>query len=512
MYKNRPFPPQPPVRSIWDEEVPPQAIEKEPARKISPFESKFHRGAPLSITRDKKTACLAYKKNVQKRSEPGKKERVCFSLLPEERKILDRLAATKQVTIGEFIRALIIKEEPLISIERSSPLYEEELNNKEEKWNGEIVPFSRKVSQLQIIRRWVWSRLCGFSEIHCPGTNQSLDVRQLYKRGQTFYGFKSTIIRGAAEAIGVYPDFKVPYKETPYYLKPYVQGWRQTDKSWAAIRNPCWIQNHLYWGLGPFDWKQATRNPREKKWIEFQTKRNLNEWGKGHGVSDELYKEFHYPRPELFKDGYKSGSIEYYIRRFFIENLVPRLKIDEMDEQGEDLFPWYQFEDVFTELNVSRERDGLPLIDREQFRVACYCFGFTTERCEVNEPAWRTHGLRPFLDVVDLVKIHIIESLKTLSNQRLFTVDEIWDAFEIKEWDFKERMLYDAALAELVYEGFLRSEKKYVVNDSYETIECYFKSEDFDSIDTRFLYLHTLNSAAKKFPQIKPMRYGKYIG
>ena len=285
-----------------------------------------------------------------------------------------------------------------------------------------------------------------------------------------------------------------------------------TRKSWASVRNPCWIPNRSLWGDGPFDWKLSTRNKKEKRWVDYQTMFNLQRWTQEQDKAGSYPNEFHYPRPELFKDGYKSGSVEYYIRRFFIENLVPRLKIDEMDEQGEDLFPWYQFEDVFSELNTSRERDDLPWIDREQLRVACYCFGFTTERCEENEPAWRTHGLRPFLDVVDLVKIHIIESLKSLSNQRLFTVDEIWDAFEIKEGDTKERMLYDAALAELVYEGFLRAEKKEVDEEDYETIEQYVKSEDFDSIDTRFLYLHTLNSAAKKFPQIKPMRYGKYIG
>ncbi len=89
---------------------------------------------------------------------------------------------------------------------------------------------------------------------------------------------------------------------------------------------------------------------------------------------------------------------------------------------------------------------------RKKFQTACYSYRITADK--TNRGYRRTHGMTPFLDVVDQIKLSILRRLRAKTLRRTFDMKALWEDYGID--DVKERMLYDAAVAELVYEGFLR--------------------------------------------------------
>ena len=119
--------------------------------------------------------------------------------------------------------------------------------------------------------------------------------------------------------------------------------------------------------------------------------------------------------------------------------------------------------------------------------------------------------MAPFLDVVDRIKLSILRRLRAKTLRRTFDMKALWEDYGID--DVKERMLYDAAVAELVYEGFLRVASCIVVEGERGIEIAVFDDEPTGrEIDLRLLYLHTLSSSKRKFQQQRPLYYGKYIG
>ena len=87
----------------------------------------------------------------------------------------------------------------------------------------------------------------------------------------------------------------------------------------------------------------------------------------------------------------------------------------------------------------------------------------------------------------------------------------LWEDYGID--DVKERMLYDDDAAELVYEGFLRVASHVIVEGERGIeIDVFDEEPTGREIDLRLLYLHTLSSPQRSFPQQRPLYYGKYIG
>ena len=101
---------------------------------------------------------------------------------------------------------------------------------------------------------------------------------------------------------------------------------------------------------------------------------------------------------------------------------------------------------------------------RKKFQTACYSYRITADK--TNRGYRRTHGMTPFLDVVDRIKLSILRRLRAKTLRRPFDMKALWEDYGID--DVKERMLYDAAVAELVYEGFLRVASHVIVEGSGE--------------------------------------------
>lgn len=369
--------------------------------------------------------------------------------------------------------------------------------------------YSKNISQTQITRRWVWSRLCGFPQCGVPGDARSLDCRSLYKRAEYYYGLKPYTIRRAAESLGVYPRKDVEYRDDSTLKKPYEKGWRYNQWSWSTVRNPLWKDNLENIGKGYCNWAcGAPRGSRSEDVNDFlfETERNVYNWLNEHGTPRN---EFHYQRPELFSDGYTDNSIDYIIRRFFINEFLFLMKIDDEDSEGTDLFEAYDIEQIYGGVCQELATMGRDC-SREHFRVVLYGLGFTMEG---RGKYYRTHGARPFLDVVDKIKIGILEKIEKKEIREGFDLPSLWKKFNVQDSWVGERMLFDAAVSELLYEGFLRTfDFIKGVNSQVLHFDGYAEEPSSRSVDKRLVYLHTLNSERKKFPQQKPILYGKYIG
>ena len=146
---------------------------------------------------------------------------------------------------------------------------------------------------------------------------------------------------------------------------------------------------------------------------------------------------------------------------------------------------------------------------RKKFQTACYSYRITADK--TNRGYRRTHGMAPFLDVVDRIKLSILRRLRAKTLRRPFDMKALWEDYGID--DVKERMLYDDDAAELVYEGFLRVASHVIVEGERGIeIDVFDEEPTGREIDLRLLYLHTLSSPQRSFPQQRPLYYGKYIG
>lgn len=379
---------------------------------------------------------------------------------------------------------------------------------------------SKDIKTSLLVERWVWSRLCGFPQICEPGGKQSVDYRRIYKRAGELFDLDTSVVRRAAERLGVYSG-RENYYDTDLYLKPYKRGWRVKDSGWASVRNPAWRDNRNFdkgiyrWGRGV---READRAEAREKIRENILKYNRS--GSFYGDGTDSFdltcnrEEFLIKRPEVYLRGVSETSVAGQVRRKLIETLVPIMKIDDRDPNGRDLFYPQEIDDIYYEMNEHRLQTGSSLILREKFYQACRLFLITSWMdYKHKEPYKKTHGLRVFLDVVDQAKIKILVRLPERLSQE-FEVFDVWREFRCD--DLGEKLIYDSALAELVYEGFLRTKaREYGVNSKgYKTwLDNYALAEGSGHIDVRRLYFHTLNPYGKQlFKEQRPKHYAEYIG
>ena len=337
-----------------------------------------------------------------------------------------------------------------------------------------MTKFSSNLTMTQILKRWVWSQMCGFPLLSSPGDKRSLDLRRLYRRAYEHFGLDAYSVRRAATSIGVYRTGDEGYKNDPTLMKPYMKGWRVSQWNWASVRNPAWKKNLQYWGRGFCDWrlgvpqevlcKYRKRVQKEKVRDEFvsETSKNLYSYV----MENPNAPEFHYPRPKLFVGGYTEKSSLYVMREVLIECLLPQ--VSAFGNSADELQPL-----------------GLSL-SRERFRVATYKYGITSKNGYKKVDSWR-----PFLDVVDQVKLKVLDLIDNGELPQIFFMKDVWLLVEADKCE--ERMLYDCAVAELFYEGFLR-----VGSDLRDfrgrnsKVDFYQEEPTSRSVSREKLYLHTL--------------------
>lgn len=364
--------------------------------------------------------------------------------------------------------------------------------------------FSKNISRTQIIKRWIWSRLCGFPRFCIPGDARSLNCQQLYKRALYYYNIKPYTVRRAAESLGVYPDKNVAYKNSPELMKPYKKGWRLNQWSWASIRNPVWIGNKGNWGKGYCNWALGAPKgllPHERDNFVSNVECNILSWMQTNGPDT---REFLFPRPELFINGYTENSIDSVIRNVFINNFVFLIKIDDEDKDGSDVFESYDIEQLYGMVVNELALTGRDC-SRERFRIASYGLGFTSED---KGRVRRSHGLRPFLDAIDQLKLSILERIEAKVIPTPFDMTSLWKACQID--NVSEKLMYDAAVSELVYEGLLKTaEFMAFENNQGLYIDIYDEEPTGKAINKRLLYLDSLNSERRKFAkQMAPLYCG----
>lgn len=391
---------------------------------------------------------------------------------------------------------------------------------------------SKGIKTSTLLKRWVWSRLCGFPNICEPGTRRSVDYRRLYKRSKEFYGIETYSVKRAAEILGVYAGQRIDNGVDDYYhlnlhLKPYIPGWRVKPDAWASVRNPVWRDNPSF-GKGIYKLTNAVR-AGDRFWAEDEIKENVIAYNQQfydaspdmYARENERYKmtlnpyEFLIQRPEIYLRGFSDTSWLHYVRGYLVRELVPRIKCDDDDVSRQDLFYPQEIEDVYNDMNRERVERGLNMILRQHYYRACCLFLISSWKdYKENEVYKKTHGLRPFLDVIDQAKIRVLEAMEKGMWRPVFEVQEVWEAFRCGN-NVGEKIIYDSALAELVYEGFLRTKStEYGVNDKgYKNwLECYAAANGTRDVKLSRLYLHTLNSCNRRFTEYRPVHYAEYRG
>lgn len=373
-----------------------------------------------------------------------------------------------------------------------------------------MIKTTKHISQKQITGRWVWSRLCGFPHVCTPGTTESRDYRQLYKRAKVYFNISVYSVRRAAQRLGVFTRRDEYSSDAIWYQKPYVKGWRVDAMSWASVRDPTWTGARNR-GVGIYDWSKGAMpgaSREERKTFQFQVEKNINERFPEESERATL-NEFHYPRPEIFELGFTNASNEYDVRRRLIETFIPDVDFNELKRDGRITISVDDYENLCSLINSQREDEGKSALSRQYFRRLCNRFGFSFRGDFVY-----VDGFRAFLDVVDQIKYYILKLLKGNLLQNEFDLKSLYKRIEGGKDDVKLKMLYDAALAELVYEGFLKT-RLVEVNlgpANSADVDFYGAAVDFQNVDVELAYLHTLNSTRMEFPRVITPRYAEYIG